>query len=32
LLDVRVLPFWPICVFAVSVIVIYQLAKPVEYR
>ena len=32
LLDVRVLPFWSICVFALSVIVIYQLAKPTEYR
>jgi len=27
LLDVRVLPFWSICVFALSVIVIYELAK-----
>jgi len=27
LLDVRVLPFWSICVFALSVIVIYQLVK-----
>jgi hypothetical protein len=27
LLDVRVVPFWSICVFAMSVIVIYQLAK-----
>jgi hypothetical protein len=27
LLDIRVLPFWSICVFALSVIVIYQLAK-----
>ena len=32
LLDIRVLPFWSICVFALSVIVIYQLAKPTEYR
>ena len=32
LLDVRVLPFWSICVFALSVIVIYQLAKPTEFR
>ncbi len=32
LLDVRVLPFWSICVFALSVIVVYQLAKPAEYR
>ena len=31
LLDVRVLPFFSICVFALSVIVIYQLAKsPTE--
>jgi hypothetical protein len=30
LLDVRVLPFWSICVFALSVIVIYQLAKTPE--
>jgi hypothetical protein len=30
LLDVRVLPFWSICVFALSVIVIYQLAKAPE--
>jgi hypothetical protein len=30
LLDVRVLPFWSICVFALSVIVIYQLAKGPE--
>jgi hypothetical protein len=28
LLDITVLPFWSICVFALSVIVIYQLAKP----
>ncbi|MGO8904388.1 MAG: hypothetical protein ACLQMH_02030 [Solirubrobacteraceae bacterium] len=28
LLDIRVLPFWSICVFALSVIVIYELAKP----
>jgi hypothetical protein len=27
LLDIRVLPFWSICVFALSVIVIYELAK-----
>ena len=32
LLDIRVLPFWSICVFALSVIVIYQLAKPDEPR
>ena len=32
LMDVRVLPFWSICVFALSVIVIYQLAKPDEPR
>ena len=30
LLDVRVLPFWSICVFALSVIVIYELAKGPE--
>ena len=30
LLNIRVLPFWSICVFALSVIVIYQLAKPAE--
>ena len=30
LLDVRVLPFWSICVFALSVIVIYELAKSPE--
>jgi hypothetical protein len=30
LLDVRVLPFWSICVFALSVIIIYQLAKSPE--
>jgi hypothetical protein len=30
LLDVRVLPFWSISVFALSVIVIYQLAKGPE--
>ena len=30
LLDVRVLPFWSICVFALSVIVVYQLAKAPE--
>jgi hypothetical protein len=28
LLDIRVLPFWSICVFAISIIVIYQLARP----
>jgi hypothetical protein len=27
LLDVRVLPFWSICVFALSVAIVYQLAK-----
>ena len=27
LLDIRVLPFWSICVFALSVIVVYQLAS-----
>jgi hypothetical protein len=27
LLDIRVLPFWSICVFALSVIIIYQLVK-----
>src|SRR5271170_8107246 len=27
LLDVNVLPFWSLCVFALSVIVVYQLAK-----
>jgi hypothetical protein len=27
LLDIRVLPFWSICVFALCVIVIYELAK-----
>jgi hypothetical protein len=32
LLDVTVLPFWSICVFALSVIVIYQLARPAEPR
>jgi hypothetical protein len=32
LLDIRVLPFWSICVFALSVIVVYQLAKPADYR
>jgi hypothetical protein len=32
LLNIRVLPFWSICVFALSVIVIYQLAKPAEPR
>jgi hypothetical protein len=30
LLDITVLPFWSICVFALSVIVVYQLAKPAE--
>jgi len=30
LLDVRVLPFWSLCVFALSVIVVYQLAKAPE--
>ncbi len=30
LLDIRVLPFWSICVFALSVIVIYELAKRPE--
>jgi hypothetical protein len=30
LLDVRVLPFWSICVFALSVIIVYQLAKGPE--
>jgi hypothetical protein len=30
LLDIRVLPFWSICVFALSVIIIYQLAKSPE--
>jgi hypothetical protein len=30
LLDVRVLPFWSISVFALSIIVIYQLAKTPE--
>jgi hypothetical protein len=32
LLDVRVLPFWSISVFALSVIVIYQLVKGPEVR
>jgi hypothetical protein len=32
LLNIRVLPFWSICVFALSVIVVYQLAKPAEPR
>jgi hypothetical protein len=27
LMEIRVLPFWSICVFALSVIVIYELAK-----
>jgi len=30
LLDINVLPFWSICVFALSVIVVYQLAKAPE--
>ena len=30
LLDIRVLPFWSICVFALCVIVIYELAKGPE--
>ena len=30
LLNIRVLPFWSICVFALSVIVVYQLAKAPE--
>lgn len=30
LLNIRVLPFWSICVFALSVIVVYQLAKTPE--
>jgi hypothetical protein len=30
LLDIRVLPFWSLCVFALSVIVVYQLAKAPE--
>jgi hypothetical protein len=30
LMEIRVLPFWSICVFALSVIVIYQLAKSPE--
>ncbi len=30
LLDIRVLPFWSICVFALSVIVLYELAKGPE--
>lgn len=30
LLDIWVLPFWSICVFALSVIVIYELAKSPE--
>jgi hypothetical protein len=30
LVNVRVLPFWSICIFALSVIVIYQLAKGPE--
>ncbi len=30
LLDIRVLPFWSLCVFALSVIVIYELAKGPE--
>jgi hypothetical protein len=32
LLDVNVLPFWSICVFALSVIIIYELAKTPEAR
>jgi hypothetical protein len=30
LFTIRVLPFWSICIFALSVIVIYQLAKSPE--
>ncbi len=30
LLDVNVIPLWSICVFALSVIVVYQLAKAPE--
>ncbi len=30
LLDVTVLPFWSICVFALSVIILYELAKGPE--
>ncbi len=30
LLDIWVLPFWSICVFALSVIVLYELAKTPE--
>ena len=30
LLDIRVLPFWSICVFGLSVLVVYQLAKAPE--
>jgi len=30
LLDINVLPFWSLCVFALSVIVVYQLAKAPE--
>lgn len=30
LLDIWVLPFWSICVFALSVIVLYELAKSPE--
>jgi hypothetical protein len=30
LLQIHVLPFWSICVFALSVIVVYQLAKAPE--
>ena len=30
LLDVTVLPFWSICVFALSVIILYELAKSPE--
>ena len=30
LLNINVLPFWSLCVFALSVIVVYQLAKAPE--
>lgn len=30
LLDITVLPFWSICVFALSVIILYELAKSPE--
>ena len=30
LMEIRVLPFWSICVFALSVVVLYQLAKSPE--